>query len=95
MDLGAWEDGEVIWRDKDEKFIFKPQYDWNECFISFSISNCNRKKYLLARREPCCWWFGLLECLGFSDSVACSHPNHSVLGVLLIVKVTPYVCNYT
>lgn len=46
MDLGAWEDGEVIWRDKDEKFIFKPQYDWNECFISFSISNCNRKKIL-------------------------------------------------
>lgn len=43
MDLRVWEDGEVIWSDKDEKFIFKPQYDWNECFISSPINNYNTK----------------------------------------------------
>lgn len=43
MDLRVWEDGEVIWSDKDENFIFKSQYDWNECFISFPISNYNSK----------------------------------------------------
>lgn len=90
-----WEDGEVICSDKDEKYIFKAQDDWNECFISFPISNYNRKNTFFARREPCCWWFGLLEHLRFSDSVACSHPNHLVLEVPLIVKVTPYVSNYT
>lgn len=28
---------------KDENFIFKSQYDWNECCISFPISNYNSK----------------------------------------------------
>lgn len=96
MDLRVWEDGEVIWSDTDEKFILKPQYDWNECFISFPISNYNRRNTSLPGGSHAAGGLSYWNVWGLViDSVACSHPNHLVLEVLLIVKVTLYVCNYT